>query len=65
MSTTMTRDETTIDLDELTRDGLFYEYSQAADPIGSGAIPTVPYAEFPAALHEQGPTACYPARPQP
>ena len=60
MSTTMTRDETTIDLDELTRDGVFYEYSRAADPIGSGAIPPVPYAEFPAALHEQGPTRIIP-----
>jgi len=60
MSATMTRDETTIDLDELTRDGLFYEYSRAADPIGSGAIPPVPYAEFPAELHEQGPTRVIP-----
>ena len=55
-----TRDETTIDLDELTRDGLFFEYNQAADPIGSGAIPPVPYAEFPAGLHEQGPTGVIP-----
>src|SRR5262245_40370219 len=60
MSGTLTRDETTVDLDELTRDGLFYEYSRAADPIGSGAIPPVPYAAFPAALHEQGPTRAIP-----
>jgi gentisate 1,2-dioxygenase len=60
MSVTLTRDETTTDLDELTRDGRYYEYSRAADPIGSGAIPPVPYAEFPAALHEQGPTGVVP-----
>ena len=44
------------DLDALTRDGLYYEYSRAADPLSSGAIPRIPYAEFPARLHEQGPT---------
>src|SRR5580693_6888229 len=47
---------TTTDHDELTQDALFYEYSRAADPIGSGAIPSVPHAEFSATLHEQGPT---------
>src|SRR5262245_34476778 len=61
MSATMTRDQTTTaDLDDLARDGLFYEYSRAADPIGSGAIAPVPFAEFPAALHEQGPTGVIP-----
>lgn len=60
MSATTTRDVTTIDLDELTRDGVYYEYSRAADPIGSGAIPPVPYAEFPATLHERGPTQVVP-----
>src|SRR5262245_14039434 len=60
MSATMTRDETTTNLDELTRDGLFYEYSQAADPIGSGVTPPVPFAEFRAALHERGPTRVVP-----
>ena len=51
---------TTIDHDELTQDALFYEYSRAADPIGSGAIPSVPHAEFSARLHEQGPTRVIP-----
>jgi gentisate 1,2-dioxygenase len=60
MSATMIRDETTVELDGLTRDGLFHEYSRAADPIGSGAIAPVPFAEFPAALHEQGPTRVVP-----
>jgi gentisate 1,2-dioxygenase len=60
MSATLTHDETTTNLDELTRDGLYYEYSRAADPIGLGAIPPVPYAEFPATLHEHGPTRVIP-----
>ena len=51
---------TSIDHDELTQDALFYEYSRAADPIGSGAIPSVPHAEFSATLHEQGPTRVIP-----
>ena len=51
---------TTIDHDELTQDALFYEYSRAADPIGSGAIPSVPHAQFSATLHEQGPTRVIP-----
>ena len=51
---------TTIEHDELTQDALFYEYSRAADPIGSGALPTVPHAEFSATLHEQGPTRVIP-----
>ena len=51
---------TTIEHDELTQDALFYEYSRAADPIGSGAIPSVPHAEFSATLHEQGPTRVIP-----
>ena len=48
MSTMTTRDKTTAEPNELTRDGLFYEY------------PPVPYAEFPATLHEQGPTRVVP-----
>ena len=51
---------TTTEHDELTQDALFYEYSRAADPIGSGAIPSVPHAEFSATLHEQGPTRVIP-----
>jgi gentisate 1,2-dioxygenase len=38
----------------LTADVRIYEYSQAADPISSGATPPIPHAEFPASLHEQG-----------
>jgi hypothetical protein len=59
MSATLTHDEKITDLDELTRDGLFYEYSRAADPIGSGATPPVSLAEFPASLHEPGSPSVY------
>ena len=38
----------------LTGDVRIFEYSQAADPISSGATPPIPHAEFPASLHEQG-----------
>ena len=42
-----------------------YEYTQAADPIASGATPPIPHAEFPASLHQEGPSRVDPARPQP
>ncbi len=60
MATTQPREATAAELEEFTRDGLFFEYSKAADPIGSGAIPPVPYAEFPASLHQEGPTRVVP-----
>ena len=44
----------------LTENGLYFEYTKAADPIGSGAIPTVPYAEFGADLHMRGPSGVIP-----
>ena len=46
--------------EDLTSDVRIYEYSQAADPIASGATPPIPHAEFPASLHEQGPTRVVP-----
>lgn len=48
------------DLDRWTRDGLYYEYSKAANPIGSGLTSKVPLADFPAKLHEDGPTGIIP-----
>ncbi len=33
-------------------DARYYEYSAAADPVGSGAISRVPVERFPAAVHE-------------
>jgi gentisate 1,2-dioxygenase len=47
-------------LDDLTRDGLFYEYSRAADPLHAGSITPIPFAEFPSTLHEQGLTRIIP-----
>ncbi len=34
------------------RDALFYEYSEAADPISAGLIAEVPCVAFPASIHE-------------
>ena len=30
----------------LLENGLYYEYTKAADPIGSGSIAKIPFAEF-------------------
>ena len=57
MSTT-TRDETAID--RWTEAAQFFEYSKAANPIGSGLISKVPLADFPHHLHEEGPTRIIP-----
>ena len=45
---------------KLTSHGLYYEYTRAADPIGSGAISHVPTAEFPSSLHMTGATRIVP-----
>lgn len=50
----------TQDNDSWTNDGLYYEYSKAANPIGAGLIPKVPLADFPRSLHESGPTRVIP-----
>lgn len=44
----------------LTENGLYFEYTKAADPIGSGTISKIPYADFPSSLHESGPTQLIP-----
>ncbi len=44
----------------LTDDVRIFEYSRAADPIASGATPPIPYTEFPASLHEEGPSRVIP-----
>ena len=59
-SAMMTHDAATIDLNAPKRDGVYCEYSRADDPIGSGAIPPVVVVEFPARLHERGPTSVIP-----
>jgi gentisate 1,2-dioxygenase len=60
MSTTMGSDKRSVAPVELTENGLFYEYTRAADPIGSGAIAPIPFAELPGTLHESGPTRLIP-----
>jgi len=50
----------TISLNSLIENGDYYEYTQAADPIGSGIIPKIPYADFGSALHQSGPTRLIP-----
>jgi gentisate 1,2-dioxygenase len=46
--------------ESLTSDVRIFEYSQAADPISSGATPPIPYTNFPASLHEEGPSRIIP-----
>lgn len=41
-------------------DGLFYEYSKAADPIRPSLTPRVPYHVFPPSLYADGPTRIVP-----
>ena len=48
------------DREKWTADGEYYEYSKAANPQGAGLIPPVPLADFPARLHEEGPTRVIP-----
>ena len=38
----------------------YFEYSKAANPIGSGRTSPVPLADFPSRLHEGGPTRVIP-----
>ena len=46
--------------ESLTADVRIFEYSQAADPISSGATPPIPHSEFPASLHQDGPSRIIP-----
>ena len=41
-------------------DARYFEYSKAANPIGSGLTSKVPLADFPRHLHEEGPTRIVP-----
>src|SRR5450759_2178221 len=47
-------------LKSLIENCIYYEYTNAADPIGSGAISKIPYAEFGSDLHETGSTQIIP-----
>lgn len=43
-----------------TRDGEYFEYTRAANPMGAGLITKVPSATFPSRLHEPGPSRIVP-----
>jgi gentisate 1,2-dioxygenase len=47
-------------VEDWTGDARFFEYSQAADPIGSGVISPIPAVSFPAALYADGPSRVVP-----
>jgi gentisate 1,2-dioxygenase len=46
--------------EDWTADALFYEYSQAADPIRSGSISPIPPRQFEAELYADGPSRIVP-----
>jgi gentisate 1,2-dioxygenase len=56
----MTTSDKQIDLNSLIETGRYYEYTKAADPIGSGAISLIPFADFGSELHETGCTRIIP-----
>jgi gentisate 1,2-dioxygenase len=47
-------------IEDWTGDARFFEYSRAANPIGSGFTPRVPEERFSATLHKGGPTRVVP-----
>ena len=51
---------TPITQDSAERNALMFEYSSAADPVSSGSVPPIPYAEFAADLYATGPTRIIP-----
>ena len=56
----MTTSDKPIKLKSLIENCLFYEYTKAADPMGSGAISKIPFANFGSELHESGSTRIIP-----
>lgn len=47
-------------IEDWTGDARFFEYSQAADPIGAGVISPIPAVSFPAQLYASGPSRVVP-----
>ena len=47
------------DRERWTTDGLYFEYSKAANPIGAGLIPKVPLADFPVVCTRRGRPGSY------
>lgn len=59
--TTLTHPETTPAAESNPQNNaLVFEYSSAADPISSGSVPAIPYAEFAADLYASGPSRIVP-----
>jgi hypothetical protein len=56
----MTTWDKAIELKNLTENCLFYEYTAAADPMASGTISHIPFADFSSELHESGSTRIIP-----
>jgi gentisate 1,2-dioxygenase len=56
----MTPSDHQIHLKSLIENGRYYEYTKAADPVGSGVIPKIPFADFNSELHETGGTRIIP-----
>jgi len=56
----MTTSDKAIELKNLIENCLFYEYTTAADPITSGAISHIPFADVSSELHESGGTRIIP-----
>jgi gentisate 1,2-dioxygenase len=51
---------TAASFEDVHRDAEYFEYSQAANPIGLKIIAPVPYHDFPASLYSDGPTRIVP-----
>jgi gentisate 1,2-dioxygenase len=47
-------------IEDWTGDARFFEYSQAADPMGDGTISAIPAVSFPAELYASGPSRVVP-----
>lgn len=56
----MTTADKKIQLKSLIENGIYYEYTKAADPVGSGAISQIPFADFDSELHKTGCTRIIP-----
>jgi gentisate 1,2-dioxygenase len=56
----MTRSIKPDEIRRLLENGSYYEYTKAADPIASGVISHIPFADFGSALHETGCTRIIP-----
>ena len=56
----MTNPDKPSKLKSLIESGSYYEYTKAADPVGSGVISKIPFAEFGSELHKTGSTRIIP-----